>query len=324
MTTTIRRVAIIAVLLLSAPHRAVLCQQIPALDFTPSVGAPAFEQGRGPVVLIDEAHNNFHTLGPTIEYDDSQQKVTIPGRFGPFAKLLRGDGYVVRSNNSRFTQKALDGASVLVIANAVSEKNLEDWSLPNPSAFDTEEIAALEAWVRDGGAVLLIADHQPWPAAAASLAERFGFLFTNGSTDRLKFRRGQGSLRDHAITRGRNSSERIDSVFTFSGQAFRFALNVTGDPLMVIAENITLTLQSDPFEELTEKDPSIRADGMFQGAVVNFGAGRVAACGEAAMFTAQVFGEDNQTMGMNDSEAPQNAQFVLNVIHWLTEVLPAE
>jgi len=53
---------------------------------------------------------------------------------------------------------------------------------------------------------------------------------------------------------------------------------------------------------------------------VRFGAGRVAAFGEAAMFTAQV--DEDGPMGMNHPEAPQNAQFVLNVLHWLTGVLP--
>lgn len=323
MIEHICRVAIIAVLALPAIPGAILCQQVPELDFKPSVGAPAFEQGQGPVALIDEAHNNFHTLGPTIGYDDSHQQVTIPGRFGPFAKLLRSDGYVVKALQSRFTREALEDVSVLVIANALSKENVNDWSLPNPSAFDDEEIAVIETWVRDGGALLLIADHQPWPAAAASMAERFGFLFTNGSTERLNFRRAQGSLQDHAITRGRNSSEQIDSILTFSGQAFRFALGVTGDPLLVIAENTTLALHWDPDGELTEKVPRIRADGMLQGAVVRFGAGRVAAFGEAAMFTAQVYGEDQQhKMGMNHPGAVQNAQFVLNVLHWLTGVLP--
>jgi hypothetical protein len=59
---------------------------------------------------------------------------------------------------------------------------------------------------------------------------------------------------------------------------------------------------------------------MLQGAALRFGAGRVAAFGEAAMFTAQV--DEEGPMGMNHPEAPQNAQFVLNVLHWLTEVLP--
>ena len=109
-------------------------------------------------------------------------------------------------------------------------------------------------------------------------------------------------------------------MLTFGGQAFRFAGNITGDPLLIIPPNTTLVLHWDPFLDLTDKVPRIRADGMLQGATVRFGAGRVAAFGEAAMFTAQV--DEEGPMGMNHPEAPQNAQFVLNVLHWLTEVLP--
>jgi hypothetical protein len=295
-------------------------QQRAAIDFEPTVGAPAYPLGGGPIVLIDEGHHNFHTVGPTTDYDDAHQQVTIPGRYGPFAELLRRDGYVVSSLRSRFDRAALADAQVLVIANALAEVNVDDWSLPNPSAFADDEIETIVTWVREGGALLLIADHQPWPAAAARLAERFGLLFYNGFTDRLQFHREIGSLQDHPITQGRGLAEQIDFVLTFGGQAFRFAADITGNPLLIIPPNTTLVLHWDPFLDLTDEVPRIRADGMLQGAAVPFGAGRVAAFGEAAMFTAQV--DEEGPMGMNHPEAPQNAQFVLNVLHWLTGVLP--
>ena len=136
-------------------------QQRPALDFEPTVGAPAYARGGGPIVLIDEGHHNFHTIGPTTDYDDAHRQVTIPGRYGPFAELLRRDGYVVRSVRSQFRRATLADAQVLVIANALAEVNVDDWSLPNPSAFSDDEIEAIVTWVRQGGALLLIADHQP-------------------------------------------------------------------------------------------------------------------------------------------------------------------
>ena len=46
--------------------------------------------------------------------------------------------------------------------------------------------------------------------------------------------------------------------------------------------------------------------------------GRVAAFGEAAMFSAQLGGPESLPMGMNAPEAGQNAQFLLNVFHWLS------
>ena len=60
---------------------------------------------------------------------------------------------------------------------------------------------------------------------------------------------------------------------------------------------------------------------MLQGAVIPFGKGRVAAFGEAAMFSAQVSGPNRMPAGMNDPGAPQNAQFLLNVLHWLSGLL---
>jgi hypothetical protein len=55
-------------------------QQVADTSFRPPIPAPAYRPGRGPVVLLDEAHFNFHTAG---------------GRYKPFAELLRRDGYVV-------------------------------------------------------------------------------------------------------------------------------------------------------------------------------------------------------------------------------------
>ena len=310
----------IALILFPVLAGSVQGQQLAALDFEPTVGAPAYPRGGGPIVLVDEGHHNFHTIGPTIDYSSANRQVTIPGRYGPFAELLRRDGYVVKSLRSPFHPAALADAQVLVIANALAEETLNDPRLPNPSAFADDEIEVIVTWIREGGALLLIADHQPWPAAAARLAERFGLLFYNGSTEQLQFRREIGSLQDHPITQGRGLAEQIDFVLTFSGQAFRFAGDITGDPLLIIPPNTTLVLQLNPFRDLTDQMPRIRADGMLQGAAVRFGAGRVAAFGEAAMFTAQV--DEEGPMGMNHPEAPQNAQFVLNVLHWLTGVLP--
>jgi hypothetical protein len=63
---------------------------------------------------------------------------------------------------------------------------------------------------------------------------------------------------------------------------------------------------------------------MLQGAVLVYGSGRVAAFGEAAMFSAQVSGQERRPMGMNMPTASENPQFLLNVVHWLTGLLPAQ
>jgi len=50
----------------------------------------------------------------------------------------------------------------------------------------------------------------------------------------------------------------------------------------------------------------------------------VAVFGEAAMFTAQLAGPARMPMGMNHPLAKQNAQFALNVMHWLSGMLDDE
>ena len=108
---------------------------------------PASRAGRGREVVIDAAHLNFHT-------ED--------GGYAPFAKLLRLDRYRVEPNREPFTASSLRGADVLVIANAMHKQSEADWvPLPNYSAFTDAEIAEVEAWVRLGGSLLLIADHMP-------------------------------------------------------------------------------------------------------------------------------------------------------------------
>lgn len=56
-----------------------------------------------------------------------------------------------------------------------------------------------------------------------------------------------------------------------------------------------------------------------QGAYMKYGKGRIVIFGEAAMFTAQLQGKNK--MGMSTKSASQNAQFLLNTIHWLDGIL---
>jgi hypothetical protein len=286
-------------------------QQVADSAFAPAIARPAFAEGAGPLVLVDEAHTNFHTT---------------EGRYHAFARLLRRDGYVVRGLQAPFTAQALADARVLVIANALNARNEQDWMLPTPSAFTADEVAAVEAWVRAGGSLLLIADHMPFPGAAAELAAAFGVVFGNGfavdSTEQgstMRFARADGSLADHPVTRGRTAAERVDSVFSFTGQAFRVTAR-DADPLFTLGRGTVLLLPQVAWQ-FSPLTPRLGAEGLLQGAALRHGRGRVAVFGEAAMFSAQRAGPQRAPMGMNDPRAPQNVQFLLNVVHWLTGVL---
>ncbi len=271
-------------------------QQIPDTSFSPPIEHPAFAVGAGPVVLIDEAHDNFHTA---------------TGRYLPFARLLGRDGYVVRASTAKFAQESLGRGKLLVISNALNERNRENWSPPNPSAFTFQEIAAVRKWVQDGGSLFLIADHMPFAAAAEELGKAFGVRFLSGyavipkSGGILVFRKSDGTLRDDAITNG------IAQVVTFTGSSFEVDATAAARPLLVFGPNVmSMNGQNDP--------KPIPVTGHLQGAVLQFGKGKVAVFGEAAMFSAQLAGATKQPMGMNAPEARQNVPFLLNVVHWLT------
>jgi len=283
-------------------------QQVPDPNFNPPIKKPAYAAGRGPVVMVDEAHSNFHTAD---------------GRYKPFADLLRRDGYTVQPFTSKFSKESLKGCDILVIANALAEHNAEDESLPPPSAFTDEEVASVRDWVRGGGALFLIVDHMPMPGAAEKLGAAFGATWSNGFALDMSvrgpiiFKRSDGSLADHPITNGRNGGEKIDSVATFTGSAFRAQgasslLTFKGDVSSYLAKAVG---------EIKSDTPKISVKEWQQGAALRFGKGRVALFGEAAMFSAQLAGPSRGPMGMNAPIASRNYQLLLNVVHWLSGLL---
>jgi hypothetical protein len=72
------------------------------------------------------------------------------------------------------------------------------------------------------------------------------------------------------------------------------------------------------FNETTTK---YNVEGWSQGAYKKYGKGRIVVFGEAAMFSAQLAGENKAKMGMNNEVAPENYQLLLNIIHWLDGVI---
>ena len=284
-----------------APLRA---QQVSDTTFRPPIGRPRYAAGAGPVIAIDAGHHNFHTAD---------------GRFGAFARLMAADGYRIRSLDGPIDARALDGVTVLVIANALAPANVEEWTLPTPSAFDEAEIAAIARFVRGGGGLLLAADHMPFPGAAGPLAAVFGVTLTNGfvfdSTPNRNvpaFTRAAGTLRSHPITDGRAPGERIDSVRSFTGEGFRIPPGFT--PLMVFGPGAVNYLPRTAWE-FDSAATRESAEGLVQAAAGTVGRGRVVVTGEAAMLTAQLAG--GRPMGMNAPNAPQNWRFVRQAIRWL-------
>jgi len=272
---------------------------------------PSFEVGAGPRVCIDEGHFNFHTA---------------EGRYRSFAELLRADGYVVGGYDGSFTRDALARCDLLVIANPLAAENEEDWSYPHPSAFTAGEMSEVMRWVREGGRLLLFADHAPIAAAARDLGAVFGVVMIDAYVDAGPgpdvFRSSDGTLRDHPIRRGTAPGERVDSVVTFTGQA----LMVTQgwEPLLVFGREAVGRINLDQaFQGESDRSlwPAFSVGGWVHGAAREWDRGRVVFVGEAAMCSAQLAGPERIPMGMNAPGAEQNPRFCLNVVRWLTDVI---
>lgn len=282
-------------------------QQRADLQYEPPLPRPAYEPGSGPRIMIDEAHHNFHTAD---------------GRYKPFALLLRRDGYRVDAMRKRLSSRVLEDVQVLVIANALHRRNVRNWSLPTPSAFSEEEIVALHTWVEAGGSLFLIADHMPFPGAAAELAEAFGVVFSNGYARRAHGKRGKpdifkpgAGLEESVVTMGRTEAERVTVIATFAGSAFQPPKDAT--PILVFDKG-SVSVETEKAPGFTPNAARIPIEGWCQGAAIEVGKGRVVVFGEAAMFSAQFKGRQDRAVGMNAPEAGQNHQLLLNVIHWLS------
>jgi hypothetical protein len=289
-----------------------LAQQMSDDSFQFDNPNPAFSPGKGPKVCIDEAHFNFHTG---------------EGRYKPFAKMLREDGYRVVGFAKTLTQKSLGDCQLLVISNALAKDNSENWAYPHHSAFTRNEIRELKNWIIDGGSLLLIADHAPFAGAAKDLGSVLGIAMVDAYADGNPggddvFRIADGTLKSHAITRGRSSDENVNTVVTFTGQAAHITedweqMMVFGPAaIAVINPQQTFQIQSS-----AGGNPSFSAAGLTHAATRLLAKGRVVFLGEAAMCTAQVAGPERTKMGMNNPIAKQNAQFCVNVVHWLTKVI---
>ncbi|HEX4146680.1 MAG TPA: hypothetical protein VHY91_24470 [Pirellulales bacterium] len=264
-------------------------------DFNVKVAQPAYP-AQHPRVLFDEAHDNFHTTG---------------GRFKAFTELITSDGYQVTPNAEKFTPAILAHYDILVIANATAGRGGENNVAK--SAFTPDECQAVADWVEGGGSLLLVTDHEPFGSASNMLAGRFGVEMSNrvtsdpanGAERGLLFARDKERIGDHAITKGRDLSERVNRVLTFTGQSLK------GPPGSVAF----LKFADTAVERDGEKE--ISAAGRAQGVALTQGKGRVVVTGEAAELSAQIVGFPPMRFGMN-ARGCDNRQMVLSIMHWLS------
>jgi len=283
-------------------------QEVPDTRFTFPIRHAAYQPGTGPLILVDEAHHNTHTLN---------------GRYVALGNLLRQDGFKVLPFTAPILNtNLLKSCRILVIANALDVSNLGNWVLPTPSPFSREEIQVIKEWVKNRGSLLLVADHMPFAGAASKLGKAFGFEFINGfaffveeSWPPMMFAADSGMLPPSPIIAGIKEYEQVQRVATFTGSAIYVPDLAT--PVLSFLDG--LTLQPDTAWIFYNWTPWENLGRYHQGAVRSFGKGKVAVFGEADMFTALIV-NDSIAVGFNSPFANQNAQFTLNLIHWLDGV----
>jgi len=162
--------------------------------------------------------------------------------------------------------------------------------------------------------------------AASGLGAVIGIVMTDVYADGDPsgndiFSKSNDTLRAHSILEGRENSEAVESIMTFTGQPVQ--ITEAWDPLITFGPDAIAFINPQQTIQVSgnEDRPIFSIAGWIHGATRELGAGRIVFLGEAAMCTAQLAGPNQQKMGMNNPEASQNAQFCLNVVHWLTGVI---
>ena len=90
--------------------------------------------------------------------------------------------------------------------------------------------------------------------------------------------------------------------------------------MLELNNDYTIYLPSDA-GNISHTTLTVSGLGLSTAAYMKYGKGRLMIVGEAAMFSAQLVGEKMKKIGMNHIDAAQNAQFLLNIIHWLDKKL---
>ncbi len=285
-------------------------------SFDTRVANPAYASD-GPRVLFDEAHHNVHRARRS---------------YRPFVELIESDGYRVSRGTSAITPGALDDYAVFVIGAALGDNERND-----DLAFSDAECDAIRDWVSGGGALLLITDHYPTGHAVENLATRFGVQMNKGVAEdsvhfepefdptHIVFSIENGGIVPHPIVEGRDTSERVRRVVTFTGQA------IFAPPPAAAFLALSSAAVGRPAKPVVERrggdvivnvgyGDATAVPGWSQGLAFEYGKGRVVVYGEAAMLTARLHRFDGKPIGMNTA-GYDNRQLALNTMRWLTRQL---
>jgi len=249
-------------------------------------------------ILVDEVHGNRHRLG-TIDDPGTLRWLIAP------AEEARIE---VKGSTAVINPEIFVKTSLLVIAGVAPSGGDAE-----VGAFSESEIEAVTDWVRKGGSLLLLTDHDPFGKPSRSLAQSLGVEFTfdvvivpelndprEPDAARLVFTKSAGLIEAHEITKG------VERVITYGGQGIGRTGADTADLLKILPSVQTLEGKSVLFRE---------SGAWAQLIAFPFGKGRVVVSGETALFTAQLK-EDGSTVGLGD-KGTDNERLVINSFRWL-------
>ncbi|MFB2121082.1 hypothetical protein [Parapedobacter sp. 2B3] len=283
----------------------VAAQSVADTGFRYTAARPHYSVGKGSLILYDGGHNN---------------PLSLKGQYSAFGRVLEADGYRLATHSEPITAKSLADARVFVTVNAMYD--LEKLDLPTGNVYTDEEIETLYTWVyQHGGSLFLITDHMPCAGSVSKLAERFGFNLINGFAQRKDglteiFSRRRGNLTANVVTDVEGAV--IDSIRIWGGTGFfpppeAVVISSLGEDYEVF-----LPVQvAEMNHHVAPTIPKISGTGLANGAILQCGRGRVCVFADGAPFTAQLQGIKSDKRGMNHPDATQNAQLLLNIVHWL-------
>ena len=273
-----------------------------------------FNDVANPVIVFAEGHNNF---------GDNRESFA-----GEMKQFLAREGFELRRYMGAITREALKGASILHTDNALASLNQDNWTLPTPSAFTSEEISVIYNWVHNGGALLMVIEHMPFGGSYEDLAKAFNVETSNGfavderllssySEENISnagwfvFSHENQSLGDHPTLAGRQPDERVLFLAADVGSAFRLPDRAIS--LMTFGSD-AISVEPTVSWKFDSATPRRSVSGWSQGGVMKVGKGRLVVLGDNFLIIppSQLESEKEVVFGR------YNPQFTVNVYRWLS------
>ena len=132
-----------------------------------SVENPSFKFNDGPLVMIDAAHKNFFVQSHLIK---------------PLVDIVLNDGYRVSFIDKTLTRENLNQAKILIIITALPFDFATQRSAAEMQTFTENELNEVQAWVKNGGSLLVFSEHAPFDQAINPLLKKFEIESSVGVT----------------------------------------------------------------------------------------------------------------------------------------------